>query len=238
MRDTVKTEEYFRERFTKDSENLKEQLQDYHNDIEIGPHPEKFNIESYKHFVYIDAFLKFNSGYSLGLDMQDLLPEVHIMVRNLIDIQKMRNVGYSEMEDILYFIILFNLSEYLDEYKELLKKSTMRDFYLDSLMQTLDSSWQIRTEKLWCPKYSNALYEVVLLSKENKAAAVERLKRYLKKQWIHTKTDGLITKFDLKKDRYRGYWCIASAALVKALGLDDTELHDCKYYPRDMAHFC
>ena len=64
------------------------------------------------------------------------------------------------------------------------------------------------------------------------------LKRYLKKQWIHTKTDGLITKFDLKKNRYRGYWCIASAALVKALGLDDTELHDCKYYPRDMAHFC
>ena len=38
MRDTVKSEEYFRERFTKDSENLKEQLQDYHNDIEIGPH--------------------------------------------------------------------------------------------------------------------------------------------------------------------------------------------------------
>ena len=114
----------------------------------------------------------------------------------------------------------------------------MRDFYLDSLMQTLDSSWQISTEKLCCPKYSNAVYEVVLLSKENKAAAVERLKRYLKRQWIHTMTEGLITKYDLKRGDYRGYWCIASAALVKALGLDDTELHDCKYYPRDMAHFC
>ena len=241
MRDTVQSEEYFRERFNKDSEKLKRQLQSYHNDIEIGPHPEEFDIESYKYFVYIDAFLKFYSGYSLGLDMQELLPEVHIMVRNLIDVEKEKDSGYSgyaNIEDILYFIILFNLSEYLDEYQELLKKSTQRDFYLDSLMQTLDSSWQISTEKLCCPKYSNAVYEVVLLSKENKAAAVERLKRYLKKQWIHTKTDGLITKFDLKKNRYRGYWCIASAALVKALGLDDTELHDCKYYPRDMAHFC
>ena len=139
MRDTVKSEEYFRERFNKDSEKLKRQLQDYHNDIEIGPHPEKFDIESYKYFVYIDAFLKFNSGYSLGLGMEDLLPEVHLILRNLIDVKKMRDVGYDDMEDILYFIILFNLSEYLDEYQELLKKSTQRDFYLDSLMQTLDS---------------------------------------------------------------------------------------------------
>ena len=72
MRDTVKTEEYFRERFNKDSENLKEQLQSYHNDIEIGPHPEEFDIESYKYFVYIDAFLKFYSGYSLSLDDTEL----------------------------------------------------------------------------------------------------------------------------------------------------------------------
>ena len=89
-------------------------MQDYHNDIEIGPHPEKFDIRSYKHFLYIDAFLKFNSGYSLGLDMQELLPEVHIMVRNLIDTRKMRDVGYAYMENILYFIILFNLSEKID----------------------------------------------------------------------------------------------------------------------------
>ena len=215
MRDTVKSEEYFRERFNKDAEKLKRQL--HHNN------PDKY-------FVYIDAFLKFNSGYSLGLSMEELLPEVHLIVRNLIDVEKEKESGYSgygNMETILYFIILFNLSEYLDEYKELLKRSTMQDFYLDFLMQTLDSSWQIRTEKLRCPKYSNAVYEVVLLSKENKAAAVERLKRYLKRQWLHTMTEGLITKFDLKRGDYRGYWCIASAALVKALGLDDTELHDC-----------
>ena len=169
--------------------------------------------------------------------MHELLPEVDLILRHLIDAQD-GNDNYEDMETVLYLIMLFNRTEFLDDYRKLLQKSEQRDFYLDSLMQTLDSSWQIRTEKLWCPKYSNALYEVVLLSKENKAAAVERLKRYLKKQWIHTMTDGLITKFDLKKDRYRGYWCIASAALVKALGLDDTELHDCKYYPRDMAHFC
>lgn len=41
-----------------------------------------------------------------------------------------------------------------------------------------------------------------------------------------------------EKVRYRGYWCIEAAALVKALELDDRELKDCKYYPYDMAHFC
>ena len=240
MRDTVKTEEYFRERFNKDSEKLKRQLQDYHNDIEIGSHPEKFDIESYKYFVYIDAFLKFNSGYSLGLGMEDLLPEVHLILRNLIDVKKMRDVGYDDMEDILYFIILFNLSEYLDEYQELLKKSTQRDFYLDSLMQTLDPTWKISTEELCCPKYTNAVsvYEVMVLSKENKAEAVQRLKRYLKRQWFMSLTEGVITNRDLKIGWYRGYWCVAAAALVKALKLDDTELKDCKYYPYDMAHFC
>ena len=77
-----------------------------------------------------------------------------------------------------------------------------------------------------------------MLSKENKAEAVQRLRRYLKRQWILTLRKGVITHHDLKDDNYRGFWCIASAALVKALKLDDTELKDCKYYPRDMAHFC
>ena len=237
MRDKVKPQEYFDERFKKDSQKLKEILQTYHHNIETDEHQAESDIRAFKYQIYTYAFYKFYTGYSLGLDMHELLPEVDLILRHLIDAQD-GNDNYEDMETVLYLIMLFNRTEFLDDYRKLLQKSEQQDFYLDFLMQMLDSSWQIRTEKLRCPKYSNAVYEVVLLSKENKAAAVERLKRYLKRQWIHTMTDGPITKFDLKKGRYRGYWCIASAALVKALGLDDTELHDCKYYPRDMAHFC
>ena len=82
MRDTVKTEEYFRERFNKDAEKLKRQL--HHNN------PDKY-------FVYIDAFLKFNSGYSLGLGMNELLPEVDLIIRNLIDTTKEMDSGYDDM---------------------------------------------------------------------------------------------------------------------------------------------
>ena len=210
MRDTVKTEEYFREMYNEDAYYLDKWMSEYQETIS---HPEKYDIASYKYTAFTYASKKFYSGYSLGLDMPELLPEVDLILRHLIDAQD-GNDNYEDMETILYLIMLFNRTEFLNDYKKLLQKSEQRDFYLDSLMQTLDSSWQIRTEKLWCPKYSNAVYEVVLLSKENKAAAVERLKRYLKRQWILTLRKGVITHHDLKDDNYRGFWCIASAALV------------------------
>lgn len=58
------------------------------------------------------------------------------------------------------------------------------------------------------------------------------------KQWFKTLDKGIITNRSLEKGKYRGYWCIESAALVKALELDGTELKECKYYPYDMTHFC
>ena len=172
--------------------------------------------------------------------MKELLPEVDLIIRNLIDTMEERDSGYDNMALIIYLIILFNRTEFLDEYKELLIKSEYWDVYLENLIQILDPTWQISTEELCCPKYTNAVsvYEVVMLSKENKAEAVQRLKKYLKRQWFMSLTEGVITNRNLKTGWYRGYWCVASAALVKALKLDDTELKDCKYYPYDMAHFC
>ena len=237
MRDKVKPQEYFDERFKKDSQKLKEILQTYHHNIETDEHQAESDIRAFKYQIYTYAFYKFYTGYSLGLDMHELLPEVDLILRHLIDAQD-GNDNYEDMETILYFIMLFNRTEFLDNYRKLLQKSEQRDFYLDYLMVTVDPIWQLHTQKLRCPKHTQPLYEVIMLSKENKAEAVQRLKRYLKRQWILTLRKGVITHHDLKDDNYRGFWCIASAALVKALKLDDTELKDCKYYPCDMAHFC
>ena len=143
------------------------------------------------------------------------------------------------MEYILHFMLLFNQTEFLDDFKKLLEKSENRDFYLDSMMQALDPSWQISTEKILWPKDMKPLCEVIQLSKTDKASAVQRLKKYLDKEWFRTLTGGLVSNQQLKENHnYRGYWCMEAAAVVKALELDDTELRDCKYYPYDMAHFC
>ena len=206
MRDTVQSEEYFRERYNKDAYYLDKWMSEYQETIS---HPEKYNIGSYKYTAFTYASKKFYSGYSLGLGMNELLPEVDLIIRNLIDTIKEMDSGYDDMALIIYLIILFNRTEFLDEYKELLIKSEYWDVYLENLIQILDPTWQISTEK-----------------------------RYLKRQWFMSLTEGVITNRDLKIGWYRGYWCVAAAALVKALKLDDTELKDCKYYPSDMAHFC
>lgn len=234
MRDTVKTEEYFREMYNEDAYYLDKWMSEYQETIS---HPEKYDIASYKYTAFTYASKKFYSGYSLGLGMNELLPEVDLILRHLIDAQD-SNDNYEDMETVLYLIMLFNRTEFLDDYRKLLQKSEQQDFYLDYLMVTVDPTWQLHTQKLRCPKHTQPLYEVIMLSKENKAEAVQRLRRYLKRQWILTLRKGVITHHDLKDDNYRGFWCIASAALVKALKLDNTELKDCKYYPSDMAHFC
>ena len=48
MRDTVKTEEYFRERYNKDASDLAERMSKYE---EVISHPEKYNVWSFKQLV-------------------------------------------------------------------------------------------------------------------------------------------------------------------------------------------
>jgi hypothetical protein len=33
-----------------------------------------------------------------------------------------------------------------------------------------------------------------------------------------------------------GYWCFESAAVVKAFGIDDKEIREQQYYPKDLLH--
>ena len=51
MRDTVKTEEYFRERYNDDASDLAEQISKYEKVIS---YPEKYNVWSFKYDIYIE----------------------------------------------------------------------------------------------------------------------------------------------------------------------------------------
>ena len=94
MRDTVKTEEYFMERYNEDTAILDERISKYK---EVISHPEKYDIESYKYHIFMDAAYKFYAGYSLGLGMNELLPEVDLIIRNLIDTTIEMDRGYDDM---------------------------------------------------------------------------------------------------------------------------------------------
>ena len=107
MRDTVKTEDYFRERYNKDASDLAERMSKYE---EVISHPEKYDIESYKYHIFMEAAAKFYAGYSLGLGMNELLHEVDLIIRNLIDTIKEMDSGYDDMALISIWIYFFSLS--------------------------------------------------------------------------------------------------------------------------------
>lgn len=104
MRDTVKTEDYFRERYNKDASDLAERMSKYE---EVISHPEKYDIESYKYHIFMEAAAKFYAGYSLGLGMNELLHEVDLIIRNLIDTIKEMDSGYDDMALISIWIYFF-----------------------------------------------------------------------------------------------------------------------------------
>lgn len=60
----------------------------------------------------------------------------------------------------------------MSEYQETISHPEKYDIASYYLVQTVDPTWQISTEKLRFPKETNSVYEVVVLSKENKAEAV------------------------------------------------------------------
>ena len=94
MRDTVKTEEYFREMYNENAYYLDKWMSEYQETIS---HPEKYDIASYKYTAFTYASKKFYAGYSLELGMNELLPEVDLIIRNLIDTKRERDRGYDDM---------------------------------------------------------------------------------------------------------------------------------------------
>lgn len=69
----------------------------------------------------------------------------------------------------------------------------------------------------------------------------EELYRFAKSKWYNKQRGAAWWGSHKKIDRgfpvYFGYWCFEVAAIVKILGIDDTEYKDIVYYPYELAHF-
>ncbi|MFZ2539574.1 MAG: PoNe immunity protein domain-containing protein [Oscillospiraceae bacterium] len=67
---------------------------------------------------------------------------------------------------------------------------------------------------------------------------IDRFKIYLGEKWYWGHNDS--SWYDLHKSKenlYYGYWSFETGAIVKILGLDDSDLKDVPYYPYDMVHY-
>ena len=236
MRELEKNAENLLIRYKKDEENLHDAINDYKEVLkQQGENAPGILMCHYD--IANQAFLKFYTGYSLGYRLIGFKNDINIMIKHTL--ASWEGDVYEDIEKSLELAIIFDIrSNELNDLINLLQKYNYKDKFLDLLANYINPEWKIRSDELQFKKAVGPLVEVVELAKTDKAKAVKRLKTYLDKQWFNMQKEGLITNRDhLKKNKYRGYWSIESAALVKMLNLDDEELKECKYYPYDLAHY-
>ena len=232
MRDSIKSKDYYEEIYESDTDDILYEEESLRMILE-GEGKTFENLPLCYPCLAVPYFLRFYVGYTMGKTYKELLPDVEKYIEN--ESISWNGKNYEELVVICSLAILFNIrNEYIEN---LLKKSEARlnnCLYGEMFIKLIQPSWEIKADKIYSVD-DKALVEVIQLAQSDREAAVQRLKKFVDKQWFRTLKEGIITN---KSRCYRGYWCIEAAALVKALELDDTELRDCKYYPYDMAHFC
>ncbi|OCG48415.1 hypothetical protein A9G35_01500 [Gilliamella sp. Choc5-1] len=124
-----------------------------------------------------------------------------------------------------------------EKLKSLVERDHLNDYLVDFLLQN-STQWGKQTAKFEFPRPYKATQDIISLAQTDKTAAVERLKKYLQKEWYRGHSDtGWYDDHKSKWNIHTGYWCFESGALAKILGLDDSTLKDQPYYPYDMVHW-
>lgn len=179
---------------------------------------------------YINMIL---AKYSAGESTE----EIRKYINKLMDIslQFQSCPMYSVLLDILSLLEMSSLNdEKKNTFFKLISKEHNDDFLINILVTKT-----YNTKNILFPEPYTALKEVIDLANDNqKEKAIQRLKKYLDKEWYKGHSDaGWYNSHKSKHNIYTGYWSFESGALVKILGLDDTLLKDQKYYPYDMVHW-
>ena len=144
------------------------------------------------------------------------------------------DAGYVTMLWYLSIGVMLECHKELQQLSILLRELSVKDKLFSFLV---NNTQDYASEKLlWTTPYAG-LIEVIELAKTNKEKAVERLQKYLKKEWYKGHSDcGWYNDHKSKWGVHFGYWSFESGALVKILGLDDSSLQGLPYYPYDMVH--
>jgi len=176
--------------------------------------------------------------YSLGLPKEELARNQDILIEALLGCWTAKGGAYNDMFFTLCVAIIYDMpKDKIEPVANLLVERKYKDYVLDSMLNHMLPEFPIRTEEIKFKKSFKPTTEIIRLAESDKNAAVQRLKKYLEKEWLNMRKDGMMhNKSHLKEKtfEYLGYWCIEAAALVIMLGLDDTTLKDCAYYPSDL----
>ena len=231
MRDNTKTLEFYKKIYEQDSYLIKSSENDLIEIVEEKGSDFATIPDCYSDIAH-DYFHRFYLSYTMGMNYKELLSDASKYIENACS--GWTGKDYEELVRICSVSILFNIrNEYIEKLIKQAESRLNALMYGEMFIKLIEPSWEVKACKTYYVE-DKALVEVIQLAQSDKTAAVQRLKKFVDKQWFKALKDGIISP----EGCYRGFWCIEAAALVKALGLDDAGLKDCKYYPYDMAHFC
>ena len=175
--------------------------------------------------------------YSMGQDI-DKLKNNYVKALKTMPRFWTDNGFYIEMLWLLSIGIMLDYEDNLiQSLVQLIKDREAKDYIYDTLIRYRFLDWERTTNKVLYPSPYRIAITVTELAEQDKAEAVKRLEKYLKKEWYRGHSD-LSWHDDHKYGiNHDGYWCFESGALVKVLGLNDSSLKGLPYYPYDMVHW-
>ncbi len=244
LRDKLNSLEGYQEIIEK---NIK-YIQEYFLEIKSLAEDEKKGIQKYPRRnneiikakyegIFIYQYDNLIAKYSMGQPISSMMEEYKITVSYMEKGWKAIS-GYIEMVWMLSIGIMLEAEpDIFEKLKSLVERDHLNDYLVDFLLQNC-TQWSKQTPKFKFPRPYKATQDIISLAQTDKTAAVERLKKYLQKEWYKGHSDlGWHDDHKSKWNIHTGYWSFESGALVKILGLDDTPLKDQPYYPYDMVHW-
>lgn len=233
LRDKNRSEEYFKSRYEKDEKRLQNAIKEYEDILSTQGE----NAPGLK-LCYLDivnkAYLKFITGYSYGILVEQLIKEVNLIID--FTLKSWDGTIYGEIERALELAVIFDIRDNkILELIESMRKFKFQDKYTDILANYISPNWKVETDKIQFKKVITPLVAIIETANGDKTTATSYLKKYLDKQWLNMQKEGIITNKDyLTKDRYRGYWSIESAAVAKISNINVEQLDEILYFPFDL----
>ena len=230
LRDNLNTEIRYKELIRKKTSFVEEDLHEYQC---TGTTWDSKQELSHFDIILRNAYQILISKYSVGYPVLELIPDY---LQGVQFLKKGWNTdaGYVTMLWYLSIGVMLECHKELQQLSILLRELSVKDKLFSFLV---NNTQDYASEKLlWTTPYAG-LIEVIEFAKTNKEKAVERLQKYLKKEWYKGHSDsGWYNDHKSKWGVHFGYWSFESGALVKILGLDDSSLQGLPYYPYDMVH--
>ena len=213
LRDRIKTEEYFQEAFEWYTGSLQRKIEQF---PDINPEYYEYHFRSM--VINYESLLKV--GYSLGKDVQELLPYYQGILSNLKEVAS-EGVPFDLAVDIFSLGVLYSerKEEFLDDLKAVYEQMDHTDGLIEYFMVYLFHDKIV-------PFHSILEYQNMI---EDTYESVAKAQGF----WYYSHSDAPWYN-NHTKDTYVGYWSFDTAATCKIKGIYDERLKDLEYFPYDL----